>query len=266
MEKIDQEALRARFNPDGSLLRRQQMRMLEMMKEVDHICKKHNIQYWLSGGTLLGCIRHGGFIPWDDDLDLEMKVEDYKRLMKVLPEELPPTMALQTQDTDPNFFFFFAKIRDRRSYLAELNHYDRFWKERGIFIDIFPLERQPMWIHKLSELTQGHVYKIMNSMGDTKKGFWKVKLITRINRYLIYPLLRLVCLTGRYHHVNCMGIPTDIPRYMEEILPLSEAKFEDVMVPVPKHWDKVMTRQYGDYMKLPETLQNLHVDELRIDD
>ena len=71
-EKIDQAALRQRFNPDGSLLRRQQMRMLELLIEVDRICKKHNIKYWLGSGTLIGAARHKGFIPWDDDLDIEM--------------------------------------------------------------------------------------------------------------------------------------------------------------------------------------------------
>ena len=98
--------LRARFNPDGSLLRRQQMRMLDILLEVDRICRKHNITYWLSSGTLIGAVRHKGFIPWDDDLDIEMLLPDYERLMKILPQELPDTMALQTQDTDPNYFFF----------------------------------------------------------------------------------------------------------------------------------------------------------------
>ena len=81
------EELRARFNPEGSLLRRQQMRMLEILLEVDKICKRHNIPYWLSSGTLIGAMRHDGFIPWDDDLDIEMMRTDYLRLMKVLPSE-----------------------------------------------------------------------------------------------------------------------------------------------------------------------------------
>ena len=157
----EQQQLRERFSPDGSLLRRQQLRMLELLLEVDSICKHHQIRYWLSSGTLIGAARHAGFIPWDDDLDIEMLLEDYERLMRVLPDELPPTMALQSTRTDKNYFYFYAKVRDRRSFLAESNHYDRVWKERGIYIDIFPFYKQPLWIHKLSELAQGHVYKIM---------------------------------------------------------------------------------------------------------
>ena len=215
---MDQEKLREKFNPDGSQLRKQQMRMLEILKEVDRICKKHHIQYWLSSGTLLGAARHKGFIPWDDDLDIEMLLPDYRRLMKILPEELPDNLALQNVKTDPNYFFFYAKVRDRNSFLAESNHYDRVWKERGIYIDIFPFYKQPLWVHLLSEKTHGHVYKIMNRMGDGNKGLWKVRLITRFNRFIIHPLLKVLCKLCHARETYGLGIPYHDPRLMEDIL------------------------------------------------
>ena len=156
---MNNEELRARFNPDGSMLRRQQMRMLEILLEVDKICKKHDIRYWLSSGTLIGAMRHNGFIPWDDDLDIEMMRADYLRLMKVLPSELPDWLALQNDKTDPNYFYFYAKVRDRRSRMLEQNGYDRLWQEQGIYIDIFPMEKHPIWLHKLTEKAVGHMYK-----------------------------------------------------------------------------------------------------------
>ena len=79
---FNQEELRARFNPEGSPLRRQQMVMLEMVTVLDNICKKHDIPYFLYGGTLLGAFRHNGFIPWDDDLDVAMM----RPMMVDLPE------------------------------------------------------------------------------------------------------------------------------------------------------------------------------------
>ena len=149
------EELKKRFNPEGSLIRRHQLKMLEMVKELDRICKKHNIPYFLYGGTLLGAIRHNGFIPWDDDLDVGLRHKDYVKLMKVLPQELPEHIALQTNKTDKNYFYFFAKLRDKHSLLDEGNIYEQYFKERGIFIDIFPFENQRPWVHYLGKPLQG---------------------------------------------------------------------------------------------------------------
>lgn len=261
------EELRQRFNPEGSLLRRQQMRMLELLLEIDRICKKHDIPYWLSSGTLLGAVRHHGFIPWDDDLDIEMLWEDHQRLMRVLPTELPPTMALQTTETDYNYFFFYAKVRDRRSLLEESNRYDRFWKEKGIYIDVSPIHRQPLWLHLLSEKMQGHVYKIMRLMGETDKDMWKVRFITRMNEKLFFPIMRALCRWSKATHTFAFGIPFHAPRPIESILPLTEAEFEGHMFPVPKDSHTYLTLMYGDYMQLPD-LDELqpHVGKLEIYD
>ena len=262
---INHEALRAKYNPDGSLLRRQQLRMKEMLAEVDRICKKHNIPYWLSGGTLLGAVRHGGFIPWDDDLDIEMLKKDFKRLMKVLPEELPKTMVLQTMETDPLYLSFYAKVRDRRSYLEEPNHYDRLYRERGIFIDIFPLYPQPKWVHKLSELAHGHIYKVVRLMWPKDKEKWKVRLIREFNRWVVHPILRVCCLFGKRILQNDLGIPFTPHRYKKDIFPLKEIAFEGIMVPAPNNADHVLTLQFGDYMQLPNLNSlNPHVAKLEI--
>lgn len=265
MGDIDHEALRQRFNPDGSLLRRQQMRMLEILLEIDRICKKHGIQYWLSSGTLIGAARHKGFIPWDDDLDIEMLWPDYQRLMKVLPAELPETMALQTTETDSNYFFFYAKVRDRRSHLEELNRYDRVWREQGIYIDIFPFYRQPLWIHKFSELAQGHVYKIMNRVEGVPRDLWKVRFITRFNEKLLFPFLRFFCKFSKSRETYGLGIPYHDPRHMEDTLPLTKMEFEGHLFPVPRDTHAALTLKYGDYMTMPDIDKiNLHVGKLDI--
>ena len=262
---IDQEALRRKFNPEGSVLRRQQHRMLEILLEVDRICKKHNIRYWLSSGTLIGAVRHKGFIPWDDDLDIEMLLPDYERLMRVLPDELPSTMALQSQDTDPNYFFFYAKVRDRRSHLEEGNRYDRVWKEQGIYIDIFPFYKQPLWIHMLSEKLQGHVYKIMNRMGDSNREMWKVRAITRFNRYVSYPVLRLLCRMSKARETYGLGIPYHDPRHMEDTVPLTTTEFEGHQMPIPGNVHAALTLKYGDYMRMPDIDKIMpHVGKLEI--
>ena len=264
---MNHEELRSRFNPEGSLLRRQQMRMLEILIEVDRICKKHDIRYWLSSGTLIGALRHDGFIPWDDDLDIEMMRQDYLRLLEVLPSELPEWLVMQNEETDPNYFFFFTKVRDRRSRLLEQNGYDRMWKEQGIFIDILPVEQHPIWLHKLTEKTVGHMYKIWRTSTDDQKAIKKVRRIFDFNNKVLFPCLRtfLLPLTSRFSTLitSGMGIPFHNPRYAKEIFPLTTHVFEGHEFPVPHDADAHLRHLYGDYMQLPDLNKiAIHVGKL----
>lgn len=252
---MNQDELRARFNPDGSLLRRQQLRMLDILLEVDKICKKHDIRYWLSSGTLIGAMRHDGFIPWDDDLDIEMLRSDYVRLMKVLPSELPDWLALQNDETDPNYFYFYAKVRDRRSRMLEQNGYDRLWLEQGIYIDIFPMERHPIWLHQLTEKTVGHMYKIWRTSTDDEKSIKAVRRIFNFNNRVLFPCLRAVLSHmsfGSAVITSGMGIPFHNPRFLDEIFPLATHTFEGLQLPVPGHADAHLRHIFGDYMQLPD--------------
>jgi len=266
-QRILHADLRSRFNPDGSQLRCLQLRMLDILLEIDRICQKHHIRYWLSSGTLIGAMRHNGFIPWDDDLDIEMMREDYLKLMKVLPDELPDWLALQNSDTDENYFFFYAKIRDRRSKMLENTNYDRMWKELGIYIDIFPMEKHPIGLHKLTEKTVGHMYKIWRTSTDDAKSIKQVRRIYDINDKFIFPLLRFFCrLLPNRIITSGMGIPYHNPRFEDEIFPLTTHEFEGHTFPIPSKVDAHLRHIYGDYMQLPD-LDKLapHVAQLEMD-
>ena len=91
-----QQKLRAKYNPDGSTLRRAQLRMLDILKFIDKVCRDNGLKYWLEGGTLLGAVRHGGFIPWDDDTDIAMTREDSMKLVKILRRHNPSDEFLAT--------------------------------------------------------------------------------------------------------------------------------------------------------------------------
>ena len=250
---FDPKELKEKYNPDGSVLWRMQERMLEVLMVIDGICRKHHIPYWLSGGSMLGAVRHGGFIPWDDDLDIEMLRPDFERLMKLLPSELPETMALQWHTTDPNYFFQFAKVRDRRSQLFERNGYDKVWKEHGIWVDIFPLERVPLWMHKLSNATFGHTYKMVRTSDDISGVMPKVRALAAFNRNVIFPMLRALAaiLPYRYYDFG-LGIPYFQHSLQSDYMPVRYVKYENVEAPIMKEAEKCLSYRYGDYMQLPK--------------
>ena len=104
-------------------LRDAQIIMLNILKEIDKICKKHNLIYFLDGGTLLGAVRHKGFIPWDDDVDIGMPREDYRKFLKIAQKELPDYLFLQTFETDKYYDIYQvpSKVRDNRTLIFEHN-------------------------------------------------------------------------------------------------------------------------------------------------
>lgn len=264
---INAAELKERFNPEGSLLRRQQIVMLEMVKELDRICKKYDIPYFLYGGTLLGAVRHNGFIPWDDDLDVAIMRKDYKKLLKVLPDELPAHIALQTNDTDKNYFYFIGKLRDKRSFLDEGN-YDRVFKERGVFIDIFPLDMTCHWAHMLAAPLQGHAFKIFRTGKDDQKSMRKIRALTWVNRHMTFPLLRAICWLSPSKSLMCdYGVQYHNVYDIQDIFPLKSHDFEGVQLPIPYNSHHMLQVMYGDYMQLPDLDQVVnHVQRLEFYD
>ena len=244
------ESLRQRFCPEGSQLHAHQQKMLEMVGELDRICRKHNIPYFLYGGTLLGAIRHNGFIPWDDDLDVAMLRSDYLRLMKILPSELPPHIALQTNDTDPNYFYFFAKLRDRNSLLEEECPYDH----------------QRLWTHLLGEPLQGHTFKIFRTATNRDRAMRKIRAITWFNRHITFPVFRAISrITRGRTFTYDYGIPFHIIYDINDIFPLTTHQFEGLTLSVPGNSHHMLQTQYGDYMQLPplDKIEH-HVSRLEI--
>ena len=139
-EKL-QAALRAKYNPDGSELRRAQLRMVDMLKFIDKVCQDNNITYWIDSGTLLGAARHGGFIPWDDDTDVCMPYEDMLKFKKLMLHNNPSDeFVLQCHETDNGYYGQWIVLRDLKSEYIQDSEMHQSRKYRGLQVDIFPLE------------------------------------------------------------------------------------------------------------------------------
>lgn len=255
LSETENAALRQRFAPEGSTLWRHQQRMLEMMTWLDDVCRRHRIPYWLGSGTLLGAVRHGGFIPWDDDVDIEFRREDYPRLLQVLTQETAGTdYALQTHDTDPGYFFTYAKLRDRRSRLQEQTGYDRIFTYQGIYLDLFVLEPMTKPLHWLSNRTFGIIYKVLrNPEYNTQQLIRKTDSIYRVNMRFVFPLLRLLSrLFSPRLLTYSPGIPFESQRDPAELFPLSTVVFEGHRFSAPHNPEAYLRRMFGNWQRLPD--------------
>lgn len=247
---MNKEELRQQYNPDGSLLRAEQLRMLDMLKCIDGICKKHNIQYWLSSGTLLGAVRHGGFIPWDDDLDIEMQREDYRKFLKIIETELPESYVVQSHKTDKKYVYHFIKIRDLKSMIVECDIIAQQYKYKGVFIDIFPLEKSSYY---LSRIAGSLFYRLcIYPMKLTPMLFYVSCFFRVILMNIIFPFFRVLSMWNTDDIVrHSFGATFYAERNLHDIFPLSKIKFEDSYFNAPCNSDVYLKKIYGDYMKIP---------------
>ena len=257
-EKL-QESLRERFNPEGSQLRNLQERLLQMLIWFDSFCKKHDIKYWLSSGTLLGAVRHGGYIPWDDDLDIDMMREDYDKLLRVMSKEKNLPYLLQDHSTDDGYFFSYGKLRDPKSVLDEVTGYDRIFNMRGVYIDIITFEKMPPAFNWFACRCLGFCYRVMKCKRfSDRQAKLLVGGIYNICDGLVFPILRLLSKCKRTEWVHrSPGIPYKSRTTYKEIFPTVNIEFEGHSFPAPNDTHGYLTRMFGDYMQLPN-LDNIH--------
>ena len=238
------------YNPEGSTLRRAQLRMLEILKVVDAICEKHGIEYTLDGGTLLGAVRHGGFIPWDDDIDINVRREDLAKLRKILPRELPSHLVYQDYFTDPYYPTLIAKVRERDSYMYEEPCTDKL-KEKGIFIDIIPIEEIPnlKWKAKL-DYWYGHCLRGIHHYADTKD-----TILSCIVFPFAWALTVFTRFTNKFRRIDQLAHVYGWYAYngflKKDYYPIKRMSFEGFQVCVPNNPDAVLTALFGNYMQIP---------------
>ncbi|MDE6272754.1 MAG: LicD family protein [Muribaculaceae bacterium] len=237
---------------------------MEMLRKLLKVCTKYNLKIWAEGGTLLGAIRDKGFIPWDDDIDMMMLRGDYEKLLKVAAEEFQFPYFFQAPSTDPGYFRGHAQLRRSDTTAILPGDVDQPFNQ-GVFIDIFVFdflpaseEERTLIFEKIEKIrnrlhrrnyelpgsVKGYLNKINESLYFIKKGFY--------NEYL-----KMEELITKYHNPSShligdvLWTSKNYHKYMRDITWYSETlnvPFEDMEIPVPKEYDKVLTTQYGDYM------------------
>lgn len=245
-------------------IRELQLIELGILKEVDRICKKYNITYYMAEGSLLGAMRHQGFIPWDDDLDIMMKREDYEKFLKIAPKEINSNYEIQHSTTISKYWSPFIKVRYLDNSLYKQSHIAHLTNHNGPLLDIFPIDsvpklnsfnqyfqsfkirlyrgmlglklyRKPKNIKSLLVWYLSKFYSIKKLHNNLDKNFKKYN--NKNNKYLVN--------LASYYSYKKQTFPIKYygkPRYV---------KFEDMMVPVPKEAEKVLNKIYGDYTVLP---------------
>lgn len=140
-------------------IRTLQLRILRILLAIDKVCQENNLRYYIVAGTMLGAVRHGGFIPWDDDLDIAMPRPDYDLLMKHCKEWVPEPYQIIAYETDERYPFPFAKAQDRSTTLVERAHMPY---TGGIYIDIFPLDGMTTnpWCQRLHLIHYKYLRKV----------------------------------------------------------------------------------------------------------
>lgn len=277
----DNSAMALPHNHDGRLSSIQEI-LLAYLLEVDRICKKHNIKYFLGGGTLLGAIRHHGFIPWDDDADIMMLREDYDKFCEIAADEMPPSMTFQTNKNDKNCFYEFAKFR-----LNDTSFATGFAKEHkdmhnGLAFDIFCHDktansRLGQKIHLgMTLFTRALVFNKWNNRkaeNGSKIQSFVTNFCKRVFpiRFSLWLENKTISFFKRKKNAKYLydGMGRNIYNgsfpigYLDEVV---YADFEGYKLPVPKEYDKYLTFLYGDYMELAPLSTRLGCHEIKLCD
>lgn len=250
---------------------------MDMLYQLDQICRKYNIHYFASGGTMLGAVRHKGFIPWDDDIDIMMFREEYDKLCEVAPKELKYPYFFQTEYTDKGSLRGHAQIRNSKTTGILMSEKDRKYQfNQGIFVDVFPLD---------AVVNDKKLFRrqFKRAIKFKKRAFQIAKLTTRYNSYtlqskkkffifLLHYIIKLDFFhlfssekyykkfedeCRRYDYMNTEMVSTlslqfdnhQHFKYRSDYQESIYMDFEFMQIPVSSQYDHALRTRYGEYMK-----------------
>lgn len=245
-------------------LRELQFVELEILIEIDRICKKNHIRYSLTGGTLLGAVRHGGFIPWDDDADVSMLRSEYRKFQKACKTDLDKSrFYFQDIDNTPGYRWGYGKVR-RKDSLFLREHQEDMPYEQGVFVDVFPRDavpdnkvlrkmhsfacycvRKSMWSAVGRKVSQGRIMRLWYTI---------VYALTKNNIAKIYHFLIKISSNKKTEYVRALTFPLpnkQIGYKREWYRQYDKIAFEGYRFQVEKSYLEWLKSEFGDYMSLP---------------
>ena len=235
-------------------------------------CEKHKLRYYFTGGALIGVIRHRGFIPWDDDIDIGMPRKDFDRFHDLLKTEMPYGFGLCNRFTDPNWHFAMSQFIDLESVI-EINLAEK-PREAHIWIDVFPIDGLPSnkiarWFRVKNILIHRYLVQIAHiatQVDSRRERPWYEKCV--LNVFKVIPVGKLINTNKVLDHLEKVLRKTDfysseycgnmLGRYREREVVLTKwfgkpinGPFENRVVMIPEDSNSILKSLYGDYMKLP---------------
>lgn len=252
---------------DKEIMSKVRLIQIELLDELDRIAKKHQIKYQLFAGTLLGAVRHKGYIPWDDDIDIVMLREDYERFISVCEKDLGANFFLQTPNIKGSPYAF-TKLRKNNTLFVE-KEVEAVDIHHGIFIDVFPMDNvfierkySRPFQRKLNFLMTVRAAKILKNKRRGIKGLY----ISLINLFFRKPLqfynLKIDAVSQKFKHIdtdyvahlNCIRLGKDYGGWhyrRDDFDNIHLFEFEGKLYPGPKRFHDLLTLEYGDYMTPP---------------
>ena len=238
--------------------------LLEILDEIDGICRRNGIMYFLDSGTALGAVRHGGFIPWDDDADVGMLREEYERFLIAAKKELSPRFFLQNQDTQPEYLQFNSKIRLNHTFFPESRN-EGTNLHQGIFVDVFPFDYisddqkqakadvdKSRKLLKMFAIRHRHppkealLRKIFRSVAKIiPESIFARQCIKQFHKYDSNPTNTVASYSYKMNSYKYLWFnKTDMS-------PSVDINFQGRTYKIMNNWDQYLRIMYGDYMKLP---------------
>lgn len=248
-------------------VRKVQLVELEILEEIDRICKKNNIEYFLCGGTLLGAIRHNGFIPWDDDIDIAMTRKNYNKFTRACLKDLNDKYFIDNYKVNKKCWISYTKIKKKGTLFVETKYADCYDDTNCIWVDIFPLDgiknrmsKFQLWqkcafdrLYTLITIKNGSNY-YQNS--KIKKLIYKIILTLVPVKFLIFLLEKII---GFYDEDKVKYLCSFSTIYgieketfdKEKLFPYNDVLFENKKFMGISGYDYYLKMMYGNYMKLP---------------